>query len=401
MRPETIYTRNKPAILLIALVLFSPMGIDIYLPSLPLMAQDFHINTVEIRDTITWFIISLGLGQLIVGPIADRYGRRPVAMSGIALYILGALLAYYAQHINTMLIARLIQGIGACATSVVAFSSARDCYGPQQCGRVISYLNGAICFIPALAPILGAWLTTQFGWRMNFQFMAAYGFITLILISILFKETRPANTITIQSTFSVSHYQGILKNPAFLFHAILCMLAMSVIIAYVTTSPVWLMVHLKQSPKQFTFWFSINASLNIIACILAPRFMDHWGGRTTLKSGLIFLTLGGILMLIMNNIKHPFAYMLPIFISSFGFAFVLATAAGAALAPFGDRAGTAAALLGVFQMTGSGILVSLVQRLNMEAPEMMALHMWLLIPGLIIAWTGADLRWQKTSQLRQ
>ena len=166
-----MHTSNPPQktqmILLTLLVLFSPLAIDIYLPALPLISEAFHVEHALSQGTITWFLFAMGVGQLFAGPLADKLGRRTVALCGIGIYGLSALLAWGAQNIEWMLTARMLQGLGACATSVAAFATVRDIFGPEKSGRMISYLNGAICFIPALAPILGSWLTQQFGWRLS------------------------------------------------------------------------------------------------------------------------------------------------------------------------------------------------------------------------------------------
>jgi DHA1 family bicyclomycin/chloramphenicol resistance-like MFS transporter len=314
-------------------------------------------------------------------------------LGGITIYALSAAMAYWAQTLDLLLVARLLQGFGACATSVAAFAAVRDSFGPERSGRMISYLNGAICFIPALAPILGSWLTHEFGWRSNFSFMAGFAIVAGSFIAISFKETRPADTNIQGSMISFERYMSVLREPVFLFHATLCMLAMAVILAYVTSAPVWLMMELGQDMGQFTLWFGINAALNILACMVAPKYMDRFGTRRTLKTGLILLIGAGAAMLVLSNIAQAWAFMLPIFICSFGFAFVLGSSAGKALAPFGDRAGTAAALLGLFQMSGAGLMVSLTQRLDFSPPILLTFQMWLVIPGLLILWSKVGRKW--------
>jgi DHA1 family bicyclomycin/chloramphenicol resistance-like MFS transporter len=154
-----------------------------------------------------------------------------------------------------------------------------------------------------------------------------------------------------------------------------------------------LMMELGQDMGQFTIWFGINAALNILACMVAPKYMDRFGTRRTLKTGLILLIGAGAAMLALSNIAQAWAFMLPIFICSFGFAFVLGSSAGKALAPFGDRAGTAAALLGLFQMSGAGLMVSLTQRLDFSPPILLTFQMWLVIPGLLILWSKVGRKW--------
>ncbi len=378
-------------VLLTLLVLFSPLAIDIYLPALPKISQAFHVEHALAQDTITWFLFAMGVGQLFAGPLADKVGRRTVALGGISIYALSALLAWGAQNIEWMLAARLLQGLGACATSVAAFATVRDIFGPQKSGKMISYLNGAICFIPALAPILGSWLTQQFGWRSNFSFMAGFAMVALVAMFIGMKETNPAPSK--EPVFRPSRYMAVLKTPSFIFHASLCMLAMAVILAYVTSAPVVLMENLGLSMNEFTLWFGINAVINIAACMTAPKFMDKYGTHKTLVVGIMTLGLGGVVMLVMAQQQSALAFMLPIFLSSVGFAWVLGAAAGKALAPFGDKAGTAAALLGLFQMSGSGLVVGTVQRLGMEPQVMIAVQMFIIVPGIFVLMSKAGKKW--------
>ena len=395
MSTITPQTNSKLQVALLAmLVLFSPLAIDIYLPALPQISAAFHVEHALAQDTITWFLFAMGVGQLFAGPLADKLGRRTVALGGISIYALSACLAWAAQSIDMMLIARLLQGLGACATSVAAFATVRDIFGPEKSGKMISYLNGAICFIPALAPILGSWLTQEFGWRSNFSFMAGFAVVVGSILFFQMKETNPATEKV--AVFKLERYWSVLRTPSFIFHASLCMLAMAVILAYVTSAPVVLMEQLGMSMNEFTFWFGINALINIIAAFSAPRFMDKFGSYGALMVGISTLGFAGILMLVLANEATAIAFMLPIFLSSVGFAWILGAAAGKALEPFGDRAGTAAALLGLFQMSGSGFLVGTMQRMNLEPPIMIAMHMLIIVPALFILLSKVGKTWHAT-----
>ena len=288
-------------LLLVLLVLFSPLAIDIYLPAIPQMAEQLGAEVTLMQGTITWFLFSMGLGQLLVGPLADRYGRKPIALGGVLLYGLSALAAGFAASLGELMLARVLQGFGACATSVAAFSVVRDSYGPKKSGQMISYLNGAICFIPALAPLLGGWLTAKAGWSANFWFMAGYAVVVGSWLLWRMPETRPEETSSSGPLISWSRYSPVLRSPSFLFNAALCMLAMAVILAYVTAAPVQLMVKLGLDMNGFSYWFTANAALNILACFLAPRFIARVGPRRTLRIGLLVLlgmlgTLLGMLL---------------------------------------------------------------------------------------------------------
>jgi len=158
------------------------------------------------------------------------------------------------------------------------------------------------------------------------------------------------------------------------------MVAMAIIIAYVSSSPAWLMVRLGLDQQAFVFWFSLNAVFNIVACFLAPRFLRKFGARITIGTGMVSLIFSGVLMLILLPWQSAIAFMLPIMISSLGFSFIMGACAGQALAPFGDGAGAASALLGFIQMSGSAVLIYLIQLLPLNEAEQMVFLMLMFIP---------------------
>jgi MFS transporter, DHA1 family, multidrug resistance protein len=375
---------NLTLLLILALlVIFCPMAIDIYLPAFPTIATQFAVSEQHVQQSVAIFMLTVGLGQLVAGPLADKFGRKPVAVVGISLYAGSALLAYYAPYFNVLLLARALQGLGACATFVVAFAIVRDKYGAQRSGQMITYLNGIICFIPALAPILGAWLTVQFGWRMNFLFLTLFALFGLLIVLLFFRETRPED----------SHYQGhildlrrfipIITTPIFLFNSLLCMVAMSAILVYVTLAPGWLITHLGGTVADFTFWFTLNAVLSIVASFIAPMYIKS-NSRRALRLGVGLLIFSGLLMLLLSGIQTAMALMVPMLIAALGFALSLGSAAGMALSSFAKQAGTASALLGAMQMSGASVLVFASQFLGFSTPWLIAFHLLLLLPLWLI-----------------
>ncbi len=129
-------------------------------------------------------MVSLELGQLFTGSLADCFGRRPVAIIGVVIYGVGTGFDWFATSLDALLIARILQGFGACVTSVAAFAAVRDSFEGKRAGQMISYLNGTICFIPALAPLLRAWLAQTLGLRANFGFMFLYAIFAYIYFSV-------------------------------------------------------------------------------------------------------------------------------------------------------------------------------------------------------------------------
>ena len=371
--------RKTSLSVLMLLVLLSPLAIDIYLPSMPVMAQEFSISNSQIQSTLALFLFSMGLGQILIGPLVDRFGRKPVALFGVILYGLSSLLAAVAFEFNTLLLARILQGLAACSTSIVAFSAVRDCFTAKESAKIYSYLNGAICVIPALAPSLGGLLAMQFGWRSNFIFMTLFSIVMLLIVSFRFSETKPEHTVSHGRLYNLQRFLPILKEPHFLFYSISCMSAMAAILCYVSYSPIWLIGQLGLSELGFSALFGFNALINIIACFAAPIINKRLGNHLTVKLAFsLFITTALLTELLHNTalsnfIAPEYAFMMPMILLCVGFALLLGPATSMALAAFGSRAGTATALLGFIQMSGAALISGLIQQTPLPAPDAIAL----------------------------
>lgn len=370
---------NKLLFYLFLLVILWPLAIDIYLPAFPDMAREMKSTPVELKKTVTYFMIGFGIGQLFLGVLTDRWGRKTIAIWGVAFYLTCSILQSAVESVDELILLRLIQGISSAATSVAVMAMVRDAYKDKGMPKLLSYLNGAVCCVPAIAPVLGGYLTQTLGWRSNFGFMALYAFVVLLSVSLGLPETRNERQ---PNTTNIA-YSRMILNPQFMFHSVICMLAMSAILAYVSNAPVWLMAHLNLDMSQFSFWFTANAIINALASfIVAPILINTLSIRRALKVGLCIVVSGGIMMLV--STPSPTGFMLPIFINSIGFSIVLGTASSKALKSFETNAGATSALLGFIQMSGAGLIVLIVQQLAMEIPDLLALHMLLLAPSIII-----------------
>jgi len=374
---------------LMSMVVLSPLAIDIYLPSMPTMAAEFSVSASEVQSTLVLFLFAMGVGQIIIGPLADRYGRRPIAMGGILLYIASSILAAVAMEFHWLQIARVLQGLAACSTSIVVFSAVRDCFTPKESARYYSYLNGVICVIPALAPTLGGLLALQFGWRSTFVFMMLYAVVMMILVGYRLPETRPANTVTTGPLYRWSRYKPVIIEPHFLFYAFSCMAGMAAILSYVSYAPVWIIETLGMSELTFSGLFGLNAAVNIIACFAAPMVITRLGNRPTVMLALSTMLVSAIMQVLLQQwgpatgLPAALSFMLPMMLLCIGFALLLGPATSMALAAFGERAGTATAILGFIQMSGASVLTGLVQQTDLTAPYAVAFVMGTLAITLL------------------
>jgi DHA1 family bicyclomycin/chloramphenicol resistance-like MFS transporter len=369
---------------LILMVVFSPLAIDIYLPALPIMSQELSVSVTQMQWSVTLFLLCLGFGQLIGGPLADRYGRRPIALGGLIIYGVTSLLSVFSTSFESLLYCRMIQALGTCGIVVAAFASVRDRCDTLQCSSIYSYLSGVIYCVPALAPLLGNILTEQFGWRSNFIAMAVYAICAGGVIFITFPETIPNKRIHYKNLITIEHFKPIIKHPIFLFNAIVVMFTMATIIAFVTSSPAWIMGNLNNSQQSFVLWFSLNAMLNVVAYFLVPNIVKKLGIEKSTGLGLLILIFSGLLMYALLDWDHVAVYMLPIMVSSIGASFLMGSCAAQALSPFADNAGSASALLGFIQMTGAAVIVFLLQLLPIPSPEQLTWLTLIFLPIFLL-----------------
>lgn len=372
--------------LLMGLVTLTPMAIDIYLPSLPAMAHAFDEPIGALQASITLFIFAVGLGQVLIGPLADRYGRRPVALCGALAYLAGSALGAAATSLDVFYAARIVQGLGACSASLVAFAAVRDCFSPAVGARVYSYLNGALCTVPALAPMVGGMLALHAGWRSTFVFMAVFTLALAALLALRFEETRAKQAHRPGALYSLPRYAPIVASGRFLYFACFGMAGMAMILVFVSAAPVVLVQQLGYSELGFSAWFGGNAAINIAAFFLAPAFIARYGRYTMVRVGMTALLLASALHLgaWLWAPLSAWVFMLPVAVLTVGFSLALGSGLSLALEPFADRAGTAAAVYGLFQMSGSAVIATVLLDSGMAPQAAMALIGAVIVAPLLL-----------------
>lgn len=379
---------QKFLFLLLSLILLGPLGIDLYLPTIPAIAKGLNSSESLIQSTIALFILVLGMGQLIAGPLVDKYGRKPIAIIGIILYMLGAAMAALAVSPLMFVSSRLLQGVAVCCTAVVAFSGVRDRLNGNEAARAFGFLNGTLNIVPALAPLLGGLLAEAFGWRAPFWFLALYGLLVLILIILFLPETRPVDTQPVKS-LPIKNYLRILRDDRFLIFALVNAGAMGMALTYVSLAPNVLMVGTGLSPLQFSLAFGANGFWIMAVSFVANRIIQKIGRPTCLMMGSVLMALGclgllfGLTQLSAEIQQHWLVYMLPVASACAGLAFMMGPATSYALEPYANEAGVASALVGFVQMAGGAGLGLLAMSLPIEPKLSLAIVM---LAGCLLAW---------------
>jgi DHA1 family bicyclomycin/chloramphenicol resistance-like MFS transporter len=382
---------QKFTFLLLSLVLLAPLGIDLYLPTLPDIALGLSTPVSTVQTTIPIFLLVMGLGQIIAGPLVDNFGRKPIAMIGLLLYICGSALAACALNWPMFLLARVVQGCAVCCTAVVAFSGVRDRLTGDDAARAYGFLNGALNIVPALAPMLGGFLAEAFGWRAPFWFLACYALFISVLIGLLLPETRPADTRKVKG-LPLRQYGAILREPRFLAFAFANAGALGMVLTYVSLAPHVLMTEGQLSALQFSIAFGANGFWIMLVSVLVNKMIRKVGRPVCLALGTLAMLLGSVLlfageqMLPASLQTHWALYMLPVAVSVAGLAFTVGPATSYALEPYQQQAGVASALAGFIQMAGGSSAGLLMMALPLKEKDALALMMLAGAALTFLAW---------------
>jgi len=372
-------------------VLLAPLGIDLYLPTLPQIADGLNSPVSLIQLTIPLFLLVMGIGQLVTGPLVDNFGRKPIALIGLGLYIIGSIVAATATQWPVFFLARIIQGCGVCCSAVVAFSGVRDRLSGEDAARAYGFLNGALNIVPALAPLLGGILAEAYGWRAPFWFLCGYAVVIGLIVVIWLPETRPADTLRVKG-LPLAQYGAIAREPRFLAFAFANAGALGMVLTYVSLAPHVLMTEGGLTPLQFSFAFGANGFWIMLVSAFVNKTIRKAGRPFCLAMGFATMLIGAILLMMGTALfpaawqNHWALYMIPVAVSVAGLAFTVGPATSYALEPYQQQAGVAAALQGFIQMAcGAGGSMAIVA-LPVAEKSSLALMMLTGAALALIAW---------------
>ncbi|WP_243371646.1 multidrug effflux MFS transporter [Microvirga solisilvae] len=235
--PPAVDLKRKPALWLLVLITFSgTLAMHMFVPALPIAAQDLSASIASVQMSISLYILGLAFGQLIYGPLSDCFGRRPILMIGLVLYTVAGIAAAAAPGVYALVAARLFQALGGCAGLVLGRAMVRDMSGPETAARQLAVMNLIVVIGPALAPLFGGLLATTFGWRSIFLLLIALGASNLFFAWRLLPETgQPSGTISVLSLGR--DYKGLLGSRAFLGYTIGGSFATTSGYAFIAASP--------------------------------------------------------------------------------------------------------------------------------------------------------------------
>jgi DHA1 family bicyclomycin/chloramphenicol resistance-like MFS transporter len=339
-------------ILLTALVALGAVSTSLYIPSMPALVTEFETEVALVHRSFTIFMVGFASTQLVYGPLSDRFGRRPVLVGGMLLYILASLACALSTSIEPFLLARLAQGIGAAAGPVIGRAVVRDSFAREDAARAFAFIGTALSLAPAFGPLIGGFLQVWFGWQSAFLFLVAYGGLMLWLAFARLKETLPQrDPMATDPLRLMQNYAALLRHRRYMGHLAPGVFGFGGLFAYVSTTPFLFVDQLGLSPDIFgtltIFTVSGYASGSYIAGRIQGRVPDH----TVLRLGLAALGLGAVLMTTLSlDLTIP-RVIGPMILFVFGFGLVMPASTARALQPFPRIAGSASAMMGFLQIS--------------------------------------------------
>src|SRR5436190_4747503 len=350
------------------------LATNILLPSLPQMAASLNVTSAAVTSAITIFLAVFAVGQLAVGPISDRYGRRWPVLIGFAVFFAGSVWCALAADLTSLLIGRIIQAAGACATSVLSRAIARDLFTGAALGRAMALIMVAMAAAPGFSPLLGGALDHAFGWRSEFVFVAIFAAIGAIAYGAVLGETHHSTRIPLNPLAIAKNYISLIADRRFLIPAATVSLIMGGLFAMFSAAPRVLIEGLHFSPIELGLFFAGTVMIVFAAGMLATKLAPRFGLDRTIQGGLLAAAAGSLAILLVARFTPtflPFLAAMSLFLLGMGLVNPLGTAQ--ALSPFGEKAGAASALLGFWQMMSAAIAVWLAATVSREA--MLALGM--------------------------
>ena len=330
-----------------------PLSTDLYLGSLPHLARYFGVPPSAAQATLIVFVFGFGVAQLLAGPLSDRFGRRPVALGGCAVYVLASLLCALAPSVAVLIAGRLGQALGCCSVVVAARTVIRDRYDPATGAAVIARASSILAFVPLVGPILGGYAQIWFGWRAAFYIHAVCA-IALLGVSLRWLgETHAApDSAAMQPRRLLAGYAVIARDPAFWAYALPGALSYAAIFVYIAGSSFAFIDVLHVPTERYGLCFAFAVCGYLLGTLVCRRLLRQVAVSRVLRIGtsLTLLGGGGLLLAVSAGLSHWLVLLAAQFVVMSAHGLIQPCAQAGVVAPFAARAGAAAGLFGFLTM---------------------------------------------------
>ncbi len=351
---------------LVALVAFLAISTDLIAPALPAIAGEFGAAQGTVQLTQSMFMLGFAASQLFYGPLSDRFGRRPILIGGIAIYLVTSAGCYFAQSAEQLAALRFLQAIGACAGPTLGRAVVRDIYGRERAAKALAYIGAAMGLIPAIAPIIGSYLLALFGWRSIFVFLTGFSAAALIgVLAVLAESNKWQDPRALEPRRLLGNYAEMLRQRLYLGFTLAVSLTYSGLFMFLSGSGFVLISILRMPVEHFGYYFALLALSYIGGTLIAGRLTLRLGIERMIAGATVLgLVAGGLMAALAGfGVAHILAVIGPMCLHMVAMGIVLPNGMAGAIGPYPEKAGAASALLGFFQLATAGLVGAVVGHL--------------------------------------
>ena len=336
----------------------SPLAINIFLPSMPKLVDHFKTDYATASLGLSLFLAAMSVLQLIIGPLSDKYGRRPVLIGGILMFLVGTVICLVAPSIKLFLLGRLVQAF-AVAGIVLSRAIVRDLVSREKSASAIGYVTMGMAIAPMIGPAIGGLLDEHYGWQASFILLGVLGAIALAFVVTNIPETNASRGAPMKS--QLSNYRLLISTPAFWLYALTGSTAAGVFFGFLGGAPALASGPLGLSPSSYGLWFAITAFGYLVGNFISGRYSERQGIRRMIIMGT-FIALAGCSMpfLLFPTLGvSPLALFGPMLLVGIGNGMALPSTTAAAVSVRPEAAGAASGLIGALQTAFGAILSSI------------------------------------------
>ncbi|MDF2146113.1 multidrug effflux MFS transporter [Knoellia sp. p5-6-4] len=361
-----------------ALIAIGPLTIDTYLPAMPSIADELGATESQVQGTLTGILLGLGLGQLLVGPLADAVGRRKPLIAGLVLHIVASVACAFAPTVELLTAARVVQGLGNAAVSVVAMATVRDLFTGSAAATLLSRLMLVMGIAPIVAPTIGGAVLAHTSWRGVFGLVSLAGVVLVTVASLLLRETLPPERRRRLEPLPVLRtYASLLRDRTFVGLVLISGLMFATLFSYIGGSSFVLQEIYGLSVAQFGLAFGLNSLGFLTGSQLNPLLLRRLGPRDIVRAGVGIGAVSALVLLAaaVTGVGGLPLVLGPLWFLLFACGLTLPNTPALALTRHGEAAGTAAALLGASQFVIGGAAAPVIGALGSGSAVPMALVM--------------------------
>jgi DHA1 family bicyclomycin/chloramphenicol resistance-like MFS transporter len=377
----------KWVLMLGALAALPAFTVDMYLPSLPDVARELGSTDAMAQLTISAMLVGGGVGQLFIGPLSDRYGRRLPLLVGLAFQVVTSILCAVATDMTLLIVLRLLQGFFNASCGVAAVAIVRDRFVGAEAARILSRLMLVIGVAPMLAPTLGSAITAQASWRWVFAVLALFGAVMAVVVMTLLPETLP--TVARRSggpRAALAGYRTLLRDKHFMALAVVPGLGQAVLMSYVVGSPFVFQEHFGVSKGQFALLFALNGIGLVVSAQVNAALVRKVAPVRLLRAGLVAQGVLAVVLLVVavTQVGGLVALLAVLWLVLAFQGLIPANASALAMSRHGEIAGTAAAVIGAVQSGVSGLISPMVGVLGGDAVAMTVVMLGAVTLALLV-----------------